>query len=63
METITVNYWAIVAGAVLSMVIGAIWYGPLFGKKWMEIVGVDSTDLEAFSLSFLDCFCSIGSNN
>ncbi len=47
METINVNYWAIASGAVLSMVIGAIWYGPLFGKKWMEIVGVNSTDLEA----------------
>ena len=47
METMTVNYWAIALGAVLSMVIGGIWYGPLFGKKWMEIVGVDPTDLEA----------------
>jgi hypothetical protein len=47
MVTITVNYWAIASGAVLSMVIGAIWYGPLFGKKWMEIVGVNSNDLEA----------------
>ena len=42
-----VNYWAVFTGAVLSMVLGAIWYGPLFGKKWMEIVGVDSADLEA----------------
>lgn len=47
METIAVNYWAIATGAVLSMVIGAIWYGPLFGKKWMEIVGVNPADLEA----------------
>jgi hypothetical protein len=47
METITVNYWAIASGAVLSMIIGAIWYGPLFGKKWMEIVGVNPADLEA----------------
>lgn len=47
METITVNYWAIASGAVLSMVIGAIWYGPLFGKKWMELIGVNSADLEA----------------
>jgi hypothetical protein len=47
METITVNYWAIAAGAVLSMVIGAVWYGPLFGKKWMELVGVDSADQES----------------
>jgi hypothetical protein len=47
LETITINYWAIASGAVLSMVIGAIWYGPLFGKKWMEITGVNPADLEA----------------
>jgi len=47
METISLNYWAIAAGAVFSMILGFVWYGPLFGKKWMEIVGVDSADLEA----------------
>jgi hypothetical protein len=46
MET-GVNYWAVVSGAVLSMVIGAIWYGPVFGKKWMEILGVNPADSEA----------------
>lgn len=47
METLSVNYVAIFVGAVLSMVIGALWYGPLFGKKWMEIVGVTPDDVEA----------------
>ena len=42
-----INYLAILAAAVLSMVVGYIWYGPLFGKKWMEIVGVDENDLAA----------------
>lgn len=46
---ITVNYWAIIVGAILSMVIGAIWYGPIFGKKWMEIVGVDPNDKETLA--------------
>ncbi|MFO7669694.1 MAG: DUF1761 domain-containing protein [Bacteroidales bacterium] len=46
MET-EVNYWAVASGAVLSMVIGAIWYGPVFGKKWMEILGVNPADKEA----------------
>lgn len=26
---------------ILSMVIGSLWYGPLFGKTWMAIIGVD----------------------
>ncbi len=43
----TINYFAVVVSAVLSMLIGGIWYGPLFGKKWMEIVGVSASDLEA----------------
>ncbi|MCC6290991.1 DUF1761 domain-containing protein [Candidatus Nomurabacteria bacterium] len=42
----TVNYLAVLVGAVLSMVVGAIWYGPLFGKKWLEIVGASEVDLE-----------------
>jgi hypothetical protein len=47
METLIVNYWAIATGAFLAMVIGALWYGPLFGKKWMEIIGVNASDLKA----------------
>lgn len=40
------NIWSILTCGVLSMVIGYIWYGPLFGKKWMEIIGVTAEDLE-----------------
>lgn len=47
METTVVNYWAIITGAVFSMILGAIWYGPIFGKKWMEIIGVDPGDEDA----------------
>lgn len=44
METSVVNYWAVLSGAVFSMILGAVWYGPLFGKQWMEIIGVDPND-------------------
>jgi len=47
MQQIIVNYWAILVCGVLAMIIGFIWYGPLFGKKWMEIAGVNPADLEA----------------
>lgn len=46
-EPLTINYFAIATGAVLSMVVGAVWYGPLFGKKWMEIIGIHPDDMEA----------------
>ena len=37
-----VGYIAILVAAVASMVIGYIWYGPLFGKKWMGLMGMKS---------------------
>lgn len=36
-----VNLWAVAASAVASMVIGSIWYGPLFGKKFQQAMGMD----------------------
>lgn len=42
-----VNIWAILVCGILSMVVGFIWYGPLFGKRWLEIIGATADDLEA----------------
>ena len=41
-----INYWAIALCAILSMVIGFVWYGPLFGKKWAEIIGATAQTAE-----------------
>lgn len=35
-----VNYVAVLVAAVVAMVIGYVWYGPLFGKTWGELTGV-----------------------
>ena len=29
------------------MVLGFVWYGPMFGKMWMKINGADASDVEA----------------
>jgi len=37
-----VNYLAVLAAAVVSMVIGFVWYSPaVFGNLWMRIIGKD----------------------
>ncbi len=38
---IEVNWLAIVVAAVAAFVIGFIWHGPLFGKTWARLVGID----------------------
>ena len=34
-----VNWLAVIGAAVAAFVIGALWYGPLFGKRWMALTG------------------------
>ena len=41
-----VNFLAVAAAAVATMVLGGIWYGPLFGKLWMSAHGHTPERLE-----------------
>ncbi len=36
---VPINYLAVVLGAVIMMVLGGLWYGPLFGKQWIALMG------------------------
>lgn len=37
---VPINYLAVVVAAAVSIVLGFLWYGPLFGKKWMALAGI-----------------------
>lgn len=41
---IELNYWAILLSVLATIVIGSLWYGPLFGKQWMRIVGIEKPE-------------------
>ena len=42
-----VNLLAVVLGTLAFFVIGAIWYGPLFGKSWREMNGITDEMVKA----------------
>jgi hypothetical protein len=42
-----VNWIAIVLGALLSMLLGFLWYGPLFGKVWLRSIGKKQEELQS----------------
>jgi len=44
---IVVNYWAVLIAAVVNIVLGFLWYGPLFGKTWMSLMGFTSESMSA----------------
>ena len=39
------NWVAIVVAAIAQFVIGWIWYGPLFGKTWMSMMGMSQQSM------------------
>lgn len=46
---VQINYLAIFLCTVLSMVLGSIWYGPLFGNQWMKMMGIKKGGLGGIS--------------
>jgi hypothetical protein len=47
MLTFNLNWLAVIVSAIVSMAVGAVWYGPLFGKRWMKEVGFTQEDIES----------------
>lgn len=47
------NILALLAGTIVYMVVGFIWYGPLFAKPWMKLIGKTEKDLKKANMSKL----------
>lgn len=43
---VVMNYWAVLWCGVVSMILGSIWYGPLFGKSWARMSGFSMADMK-----------------
>src|SRR4051812_43949474 len=39
MPIVPINYLAVLIAAIAPVIIGFLWFGPLFGKKWMALMG------------------------
>lgn len=47
---VDINYLAVLVSAVASMVLGFLWYGPLFGKPWMKLMGWNPKKLSSMKM-------------
>lgn len=43
---VPVNYWAVLVAAIANMVLGSLWFGPIFGKAWVKSSGMTQADME-----------------
>ncbi len=54
------NLLAVLVAGIVPMLVGSIWYGPLFGKNWLEMMGKTQEQikenfnpLKAYGVSFV----------
>ena len=50
---IPVNYWAVLVAALFTIVLGFLWFGPLFGKYWMRLVGLTADTMKPGALDLV----------
>ncbi|TGN03132.1 DUF1761 domain-containing protein [Leptospira dzoumogneensis] len=44
LPVIPLNYLAILVGVLANVVIGFLWFGPIFGKVWAKEMGLDNKE-------------------
>lgn len=48
MQSIPLNWWAIIVAAAVKFVIGMAWYSPaMFARQWMALLGLTEADFRA----------------
>jgi hypothetical protein len=48
-----INWIAVLVGVVGSNVVGFLWYGPLFGKRWMSALGKTQEQVQGSSSMYV----------
>ena len=46
-----VNFWAVLVVAIISTGLGMLWYGPLFGKPWKQMMGFTDEAMQSMKMS------------
>ncbi len=50
----TINYWAVLAAAVASFIIGGLWYSPvLFYRAWMRAAALTEEQLRSGNMAVI----------
>ncbi len=48
-----VNWVAVIVAGVFNMVVGSLWYGPLFGKIWLRVIGKSKDEIQSTGTMYI----------
>jgi len=46
-----INLVAVLVAGIFAVVVGAVWYGPLFGKMWRRLIGMSMEDMKNMKMT------------
>ena len=46
-----IGYVPVLIATIVSFIFGYLWYGPLFGKKWMKLMGFTKRSLKSMKMT------------
>ena len=41
-----IHFLPVLVCAIVAMILGSLWFGPIFGKQWMHLIGVNAEDMK-----------------
>jgi len=50
---IALNLWVVLATGLIPMAVGALWYGPLFGKVWMKEADMSMEKIQGANMAVI----------
>lgn len=45
-----VNWAAVVVAAIIYLILGFLWYGPLFGRRWMALMSITPSGMNSATM-------------
>ena len=51
MQSVQINYLAVIIAAVLNLVLGMLWYGPVFGRYWKKLMGFTDESMKSMKMT------------
>ena len=47
------SLWPVLAGAAAFFIVGAVWYGAIFGKTWQKAAGLSDEDVQGGNMPLI----------
>lgn len=56
---LAIRWWAVLGSVAIHFIVGMLWYGPFFGKRWMEAASMSEEDISSGNFGGVYLFAAV----